>query len=148
MKRYCLLFAGLISIVVLTACTTNSPAPYDYPEPTPTADVTDAIVPAAPSIPEGFTDFGDGLAIQLFKDAQCNTSYQGCIQVVTVYAYSACPQMAYLEANIIGTSGAVMGFANDSVGSLAQGQTWSAQLKVGNDKIGADKFTVTKANCH
>jgi hypothetical protein len=99
---------------------------------------------AAPEIPSGYTDGGEGLAWK-WGSGDCSDSISGC-NPVDVFAYEDCSSGVYLEANILDRSGAVIGYTNDSLGSLAKGQRGKMKLKIYED--GADKVQITSSKCY
>lgn len=66
----------------------------------------------------------------------------GCIGI-DIIANRDCRNMVYLEANIFDSRGAVIGYTNDSLGSLSKFQTGKLQLDIRNGIA----FQITKINC-
>ena len=80
-------------------------------------------------VPTGFEDTGSGLAIHFVDNPSCSLSIGTCA-VVEVYALRDCPSMVYVEANVLDSSGTVIGMTNDSVGRLGAGARARLELPI------------------
>jgi len=108
-----------------------------------TFDEDDLLV-EEPDIPAGFSDAGVGIAFRFADDPVCDGSVR-CSQV-EVYAYQDCPSMVYIEANLIDGDDRVVGYANDTLGSLSEGQTGLMTLAF--TESDGQAVSITEINCY
>ena len=96
-----------------------------------------------PSIPDGYVDFGIGIAGK-YVDRDCSVSLYGC-QWMEIYAYDDCSSMVYVEANVLDANGTVLGITNGTLGTLRSGQ--KGLIEFINLYDGGERLELTDASC-
>lgn len=133
---------ALACVMVLSGCV--NPPNMAPREPAPIAQYT----PEAPDIPAGFKDQGNGLATTWLDhdDPAFDCSYYDQYSILRVYAYGNCPSMVYVAANILDSSKRVVGFTNDTLPSLREGQ--EALMTLGIMETNGTSVQVSEVNCY
>jgi hypothetical protein len=102
---------------------------------------------AGPDYPSGFKEWplGEGIAYK-FATADVDCSYyDSCVNVV-VYSEYGCPSGLYVEANILDSSGTVVDYANDMLGSLGADQ--KARLILGAMSSAGSTYSLEEIACY
>ena len=131
-----------VAILLLAGCvSTGSPQstpPPSSPNPSP-----------APSLPAGFTDAGVGVALRWLDwdvDDPRDCSFSGFCYWLEVYAYEDCLSSVYVEANLLDAEGRVVGWTNDSLGALRNGQYGYIELRDSTDD--GYQIEITDVSCY
>ena len=131
-----------VAILLLAGCvSTGSPQstpPPSSPNPSP-----------APSLPAGFTDAGVGVALRWLDPAADDwrdCTFSGYCYWLEVYAYEDCPSSVYVEANLLNAEGRVVGWTNDSLGVLSNGQYGYIELRDSTDD--GEQIEITDVTCY
>lgn len=126
MKNF--LAIGLLATLLLVGCGEPQESPEVIAAKAERAAELDAAVAAAlaPDIPAGYKDTGRGLAVKWIKketepDEYSCKHYSACTNL-KVFAYTDCPSSVYGKVNLKNSSGTVVDWTNDSLGSLKKGQ--------------------------
>lgn len=94
--------------------------------------------------PEGWNDHGDGLAWKWYE-ASCDYGYCWGIYVLSD---SDCTNGLYAEVSIKDSSGVVIDYSNDTLGSLNAGETAKLEFRSFQDGAGTLTAFVTDLNCY
>lgn len=147
MKNKRVLFAAAISsLLFLSGCaSTNSSSSQTYTAPSSTPEYS-----ATPSKWEsaGYSQWGSVWGIWLHEgDAGWTACSYGTCSKIKVVSETGC-SMLYVEANILDSTGTVIGMANDTVSNLAPDQPAIMELHYVTSGGHSDKIKLTEVNCY
>jgi hypothetical protein len=100
-------------------------------------------------LPAGFTDAGVGVALRWLDPAADDwrdCTFSGYCYWLEVYAYEDCPSSVYVEANLLNAEGRVVGWTNDSLGVLSNGQYGYIELRDSTDD--GEQIEITDVTCY
>jgi|GEM_PF-4385249 len=99
-------------------------------------------------LPEGFTDFGNGVAYKGTGKPCTNASLAKTCAEMQLFAYKNCPSLVYIEGNLTSKAGVIYDTVNATVGSMTAGSTAVVQLASYKPIAETPNLTVTKLNCN
>jgi hypothetical protein len=103
---------------------------------------------STPMIPEGFRDFGDGVAYK-FPEGKCvNESLARRCGQVALYAYKNCPSLVYLEGNLMVGADVIYDTVNATVGSMTAGSVAIVELASYKPVSETPTIMITKLSCN
>lgn len=136
MKRFYHTFAAIfLALFVLTGCSSassSSPSPseastFESYDPLPAAVKAD-----------GYKDLGSiaGKYLKKGVDPEFDCKYHSRCSVMKVYAYQDCPNGVYAEVNIVDANGTVVGWTNDTLSALREGDYGVLVFRVDDNAAG------------
>lgn len=97
---------------------------------------------AQASVPDGYTDQGNGIATK-WDNANCSDSIISCT-MLDIYATQSC-SFVYIEANLLDSSGSIVGMTNGTASDMSAGDT--AKIKLEYSEADAANVRLTKVQC-
>jgi hypothetical protein len=95
-------------------------------------------------VPDGFSDWGNGIGYKALVGQGTCASGTSCL-FYQLYAYKDCPSGVYIQANFLNSGGVIVGYGNDLIGSMRNGDSATATLQHYGS---ASNLRVTEINCY